>query len=62
MNRRSFIQSAAGATALGLAPRAAAISAPPGKARHCIFLWLGGGAAQIDTFDPKHLGDPSGRV
>ncbi len=24
-----------------------------GSAEHCIFLWLGGGAAQIDTFDPK---------
>lgn len=24
-----------------------------GKAEHCIVLWLGGGAAQIDTFDPK---------
>ncbi len=24
-----------------------------GKAEHCIFMWLGGGAAQIDTFDPK---------
>lgn len=28
-----------------------------GKAEHCIFLWLGGGMAQIDTFDPKSLGD-----
>ena len=28
-----------------------------GKAQHCIFLWLGGGMAQIDTFDPKKLGD-----
>ncbi len=28
-----------------------------GKAEHCIFLWLGGGMAQIDTFDPKPLGD-----
>ncbi len=27
--------------------------APKGKAEACIFLWLGGGAAQIDTFDPK---------
>lgn len=24
-----------------------------GRAEHCIMLWLGGGAAQIDTFDPK---------
>ncbi|MEX0791879.1 MAG: DUF1501 domain-containing protein, partial [Pirellulaceae bacterium] len=27
--------------------------APLGKAEHCIMLWLPGGAAQIDTFDPK---------
>ncbi|MDA7598254.1 DUF1501 domain-containing protein, partial [bacterium] len=24
---------------------------------HCIFIWLGGGMAQIDTFDPKRKGD-----
>ena len=29
-----------------------------GRAKHCIFLWLGGGACHIDTFDPKPLGDP----
>lgn len=29
-----------------------------GKAEHCIFIWLGGGMAQVDTFDPKRLGDP----
>ncbi|QDT32239.1 DUF1501 domain-containing protein [Thalassoglobus polymorphus] len=26
---------------------------PLGKAEHCIVLWLGGGASQIDTWDPK---------
>ena len=30
---------------------------PKGKADACIFLWLGGGAAHIDTFDPKRRGD-----
>ena len=30
---------------------------PQGKAEACIFLWLGGGAAHIDTFDPKRRGD-----
>lgn len=30
---------------------------PRGSAEACIFLWLGGGAAQIDTFDPKRRGD-----
>ena len=27
--------------------------APRGKAEHCIFIWLGGGACHIDTWDPK---------
>ena len=30
---------------------------PEGKAEHCIMIWLGGGACQIDTWDPKQLGD-----
>ncbi|MCX6597112.1 MAG: DUF1501 domain-containing protein, partial [Acidobacteria bacterium] len=30
---------------------------PKGKAEACIFLWLGGGAAHVDTFDPKIKGD-----
>ncbi|MEY2409416.1 MAG: hypothetical protein QOF48_2086 [Verrucomicrobiota bacterium] len=30
---------------------------PQGKAEHCIFIWLGGGAAHIDTWDPKGVGD-----
>jgi hypothetical protein len=34
--------------------RAAGHAAVPlGKAEHCIMIWLGGGPAQIDTFDPK---------
>mgnify|MGYP005856346267 CR=1 FL=1 len=36
-------------------------SGPLGKADACVFLWLGGGAAQTDTFDPKRLGDPDAR-
>lgn len=28
---------------------------PRGKAEHVISIWLGGGAAQIDTFDPKRV-------
>ena len=57
MDRRTFL------TALGLAPFAAqlpgatTVHAPKGKAEHCIFIWLGGGMGQIDTFDPKSLGD-----
>lgn len=32
-----------------------------GKAEHVISIWLGGGMAQIDTFDPKRKGDPKAR-
>ena len=32
-----------------------------GTAEHCIFIWLGGGAGQIDTWDPKQKGDPQQR-
>src|SRR5438093_1222890 len=28
-----------------------------GKAEHCIFVWLGGGACHIDMWDPKRKGD-----
>ena len=30
---------------------------PPGTAKHCILIWLGGGACHIDTWDPKRRGD-----
>jgi len=33
------------------------VTFPKGKVEHCIHIWLGGGAAQIDTWDPKALGD-----
>src|SRR4051812_36769618 len=62
MNRRDFLATSA-ALAAGL-PRA--LAAPPkptlprGKADYCILVWLGGGMAQIDTFDPKARGDNSG--
>jgi hypothetical protein len=57
MNRRRFVHT------LGLASVGAPLLANlptlaiRGKAEHCIFLWLGGGMSQIDTFDPKALGD-----
>jgi hypothetical protein len=35
---------------------------PRGSADHCIFIWLGGGACQIDTFDPKRRGDGKKRA
>lgn len=34
---------------------------PRGKADHCIFIWLGGGACHIDTWDPKRKGDPKSK-
>ncbi|MBL8174568.1 MAG: DUF1501 domain-containing protein [Bryobacterales bacterium] len=52
MTRRGLLQTAA-ATALA----SETAPAPKGKADACIFLWLGGGAAHIDTFDPKVKGD-----
>ncbi len=64
-SRREFLRRAgtglAGASALGplgLAadPREERVY-PRGKAEHCIFIWLGGGAAHIDTWDPKPVGD-----
>ena len=57
--RRTFLQQAAFLPAAAAFPSAlrAAPSFPMGKAEHCIFIWLGGGMAQVDTFDPKRLGD-----
>lgn len=34
-----------------------AINVPKGKAEHVVFIWLGGGMSQIDTFDPKPRGN-----
>lgn len=63
LTRRQFIASASSAAAAATAPRLAfgsepAAAGPLGKAEHCIFIWLGGGASQIDTWDPKAKGDP----
>jgi len=69
LNRRQFLGRAGmGAAAMslaGVAPQALANekkSFPKGKAEHCIFLWLAGGMAHVDTFDPKQLGDPAKKV
>ena len=57
-SRRKFLATTAlGATGLPGA-FAAEKAFPKGKAEHCIFVWLGGGACQIDTWDPKRVGDP----
>ncbi len=61
MKRRRFLQTAAAAPLAAAGLRASNIVAmPKGKAEHCIFIWLGGGMAHMDTFDPKPLGDPKG--
>jgi hypothetical protein len=59
MNRRHFLQSSAFAatSAFGNQIVPSASSMPKGKAEHCIFIWLGGGMGQVDTLDPKDLGD-----
>ena len=63
MNRRNFIKTTslagAGASLLpdGLLATSQGVATPKGKAEACIFIWLGGGMAQIDTFDPKRKGD-----
>ena len=70
MNRRTFLAQSAALAAATTLPRAfgassspavaspsTVVSAPRGKAEHCIFIWLGGGMSQIDTFDPKKRGN-----
>ncbi len=60
MNRRHFLRSAAALSASPLFAGESApsiVSLPKGKAEHCIFIWLGGGMAQMDTFDPKKPGN-----
>ncbi len=55
ISRRDFLATTAlagGALALGSSARA---EEKPvlGKAEHCLYIWLGGGMSQIDTFDAK---------
>jgi hypothetical protein len=66
--RRDFLAQSAAATVLGSltsrlsANETAAVAAPKGKAEHCVVVWLGGGAGQIDTWDPKRRGDPKAKT
>lgn len=63
-SRRDFLKvvAATGAAvpAASLLANSTKTPAPKGKAEHCIFIWLGGGMAQVDTFDPKRRGNPKG--
>lgn len=66
MNRRHFLgagASLAGGLALPHPLLANAADSPliQGKAEHVISIWLGGGMAQTDTFDPKRKGDPKAK-
>jgi hypothetical protein len=58
MDRRSFLSSSAALAATGLSASPQPFHVPKGKAKHCIFIWLGGGMCQLDTFDPKRRGNP----
>jgi hypothetical protein len=64
MTRRQVTQGAAAALASGgvaqawSAEQPGAAGIPLGHAEHLVYVWLGGGAAQIDTWDPKAKGDP----
>jgi hypothetical protein len=65
MNRREFVRRASLATCSTLLPAFSGLPlgaaepvlppVPAGKAEHCIMIWLGGGMAQIDTFDAKKI-------
>ena len=60
LGRRQFLGTLGAGTAgmfLGGSSGLAATSFPKGKADHCIMLWLGGGCAHIDTWDPKRKGN-----
>ena len=54
LNRRQF----GTALAAGLLASRLPAATPKGKVEHCIHMWLGGGMAHMDTFDPKRRGDP----
>jgi hypothetical protein len=66
MNRRQFLHTTAAALLAqhaGASPASALSQGKiQGKAEHVIFLWLGGGMGQMDTFDPKRRGDPAKKL
>lgn len=60
--RRRFLGASIAAAALATRLEAQPVAAPRGRAESCIFIWLGGGMSQVDTFDPKRVGDPARRI
>ncbi len=53
------------ASGLALPQRVFADASPAllkGNAEHVISIWLGGGMAQVDSFDPKRKGDPAKKL
>src|SRR5688572_18445757 len=75
--RRMFLKQLAAASAaammageprlLSAAESGEKVAHPPAKADACILLWMGGGMAAPDTFDPKkyvpfEVGLPVGKV
>ncbi|MFG0261205.1 MAG: DUF1501 domain-containing protein [Novipirellula sp. JB048] len=66
LDRRQLLTAAGAVASAGLwSPNSAIGSLEPpllrGQAEHVISIWLGGGMGQIDTFDPKAMGDPKTR-
>jgi hypothetical protein len=59
LSRRLVLSAASAVPALACSAAPAAVTKARGRATSCIFIWLGGGAAQIDTWDPKAVGDPA---
>ncbi|MGZ0170560.1 MAG: DUF1501 domain-containing protein, partial [Planctomycetales bacterium] len=62
MDRRTFLKQTGALSGAAFASHSAlasptAINVPKGKAEHVVFIWLGGGMSQIDTFDPKIRGN-----
>ena len=63
-SRREFLGQVGAAGTLSLLGRQsfAAAEHAEGKAGSCIFIWLGGGACHVDTWDPKVRGDAKKKV
>lgn len=63
LSRRQFLKATGTASVIAaMPPSLRAANIPKGNAEACIFIWLGGGNAQVDTWDPKRRGDPKERV